>query len=441
MLQILRNKSQSIVIQIVVVIIALVFIFWGVGTSLFNKGQAALVINGEEVSFQKFQQSYDRAYDNIRNQFGGNIPQGLLENLGIKDQVVSQLIQETLIRQGAAEMGVRVSKEEIADTIQSMSQFQKEGSFNIERYNTLLNANNLAPTKFEESIKQDILTQKTSRLISQFAATATPQEIEELFQLEKSTVSFDYAGTNPDTFKDEIVIDDEELGKWYTTAQDNYKTSPEVKLQYLDFSLAAIGSKINIDTGTAKQYYEQNRERYTTPEQRHARHILFRVDENSNAEVREEQKKKATEILALAKNGDDFGELAKQYSEGPSKDQGGDLGTFTRGQMVKPFDDAVFSLSAGGISDIVETEYGYHIIKVEEITPENVTPYAEIQDEVITLLQKEQAKPLAFQMANEAYEGIIAAGSLAAYLQETPDAPITGNRVLLRTVSTANICR
>ena len=116
MLHILLNKPQSIVIQAIVVIIALVFIFWGVGTNMMNSREAAIVVNDEEITFQDFQTAYERAYNRIRNQFGGNVPQGLLENLGIKEQVQNQLIQEALLRQGASEMGIQVSREEIAST-------------------------------------------------------------------------------------------------------------------------------------------------------------------------------------------------------------------------------------------------------------------------------------------------------------------------------------
>ncbi len=418
MLQALRNKSQSIFIQIIVVIIALVFIFWGVGTNLFNSGESALAINGEKISFQDFQQAYNRAYDNIRSRFGGNIPQGLLDKLGIKDQVINQLIQDTLIRQGAAKMGIRVSREELQKEIEGMKQFYKEDAFNIEQYNTILAANHLSPTKFEEMVAMNLLREKTINSIESFAVTATNEEIEDLYRLDKSTVAFDYVSFPDADYRDAVVMNEEKISSWFETVKDNYKTDPKIKLSYLDFTFADIGKKIAIDESDITSYYENNIDAFSEKEQRQARHILFKADENDTEETHAEKRAKAEEILALAQEGADFSELAKEYSEGPSNSNGGDLGFFSRGRMVKPFEDAAFSLEKGSISDIVKTSFGYHIIKIEDIKKARTKPLEEVQDEIVNILQTEQAKHIAFQLANEAYESIIGAGSLKAYLEK-----------------------
>ena len=420
MLQILRNKAQSIVIQAIVVIIALVFIFWGVGTNMMNNREAAIVINDEEISFQDFQIAYERAYNRIREQFGGNVPQGLLENLGIKEQVTNQLIQEALLRQGAATMGITVSREEIRTAVQEMVQFEENGEFNIEKYRTLLAANGFTPNTFEESIMIEMLAQKASLGISGFATSVTDYEIEDLYRLEKSTVAVKFVALNSDDFANAVQVTDEALSEWYPTVQDNYKTEPQIKLSYLDFSYSSMGEKITVDDASIEKFYQDNISDYTTGQQRRARHILFKADSNSPEDVHAQQQKKAQEILEMAKQGSDFTELAKQYSEGPSKELGGDLGLFSRGQMVKPFEDAAFALEVGGMSDVVKTSFGYHVIKLEEIVPEVTQTFDQVKESIEAKLQTEQAKPMAFQVANEAYEGIIGAGSLAAYLEAHP---------------------
>ncbi|MEE4243082.1 MAG: SurA N-terminal domain-containing protein [Desulfopila sp.] len=422
MLQILRNKAQSIIIQIIVVIIALVFIFWGVGTNLMNNREAAIVVNDEEISFQDYQMAYDRMYNSLQNQFGASIPQELLESFGIKNQVINQLIQEALLRQGAAEMGIHVSSSEVQETIKNMPQFQENGTFNLERYTTLLNANGFTPVSFEESMRHDILSQKAQMTIGGFATTVTDFEILDLYRLEKSSVAVKYAEVSAADYVDEAVIDEKLLEEWYTTVQDNYKTEREIKLKFLDFSYDTVGQMVSVDQETIEQYYRENVTEFMEAEQRRARHILFPADENSTAEVHNNQKKKAEEILELARDGANFAELARKYSEGPSKDQGGDLGFFSQDQMVTPFADAAFSLEKGGISDIVQTSFGYHIIKIEEITPAVTRPMEEVQETIRAKLQADQARPLAFQAANEAYEGIISAGSLEAYLQANQQA-------------------
>lgn len=419
MLQILRNKAQSIVIQAIVVIIALVFIFWGVGTNMMNSREAAIVVNDHEITFQEFQTAYERSFNRIRDQFGGNVPSGLLEQMGIKEQVTNQLIQEALLLQGAQEMGIQVSREEIATAVEEMVQFQENGTFSIEKYQTLLSLNGYTPHSFEQSIQVDMLAQKASLGIGNFASEATDFEIEDLYRMEKSTVAVEYVEIKHDGFLDDVEVNDEELSKWYATVQNDYKTEPKVKLKYLDFSYSTVGQKITVEEDELKNYFDDNSAEFSIPEKRSARHILFKADESSPAEVHDEQRKKAEEILALAKQGEDFASLAEKYSEGPSKSNGGDLGQFGRGQMVKPFEDATFSLELNGISEVVKTAFGYHIIKVESIVPSETKPFSEVENTIREKLQNQQAKPLAFQLANEAYEGIIGAGSLDAYLKAT----------------------
>ena len=421
MLQILRDKAQSIVIQAIVVIIALVFIFWGVGTNMMNKQEAAIVVNDEEISFQQFQQAYDQAYSRIAQQFGGTIPKGLAETLNIRQQVITQLTQQALLRQGGLEMGLMVSGHEIQKEIETMIQFQENGQFNLERYKTILASNRLSPTKFEKSMRYDLLSQKSITSLSSFALPPTDFEIEDLYNLEKETVSVSYTAVSPETFVADIEVNDEALEAWYQDASNRYLTDPMIQLTYLPFAYKDIGDKITIEDSDIQGYYDQHLPEYQIPEKRAAKHILFKASPEDSAEVHQAQKLKAADILEQAKGGEDFSALAKQYSEGPSGPNGGDLGLFSRGQMVKPFEDAVFSLQVGEISDVVQTDFGYHIILLEEIQDAKIRSLDEVRQEIVSALKMEQARPLAFQIANEAYEKIIGAGSLDAYLSANPD--------------------
>jgi peptidyl-prolyl cis-trans isomerase D len=424
MLQILRDKAQSIVIQAIVVVIALVFIFWGVGTNMMDKQEAAIVVNDEEISFQQFQQAYDQAYSRISQQFGGTIPKGLAESLNIRQQVITQLTQQALLRQGGLEMGLMVSGHEIQKEIETMIQFQENGQFSLERYKTILASNRLSPTKFEKSMRYDLLSQKSITSLSNFALSPTDFEIEDLYTLEKETVSVSYVAVSPEAFIADIEVTDAELEAWFQEAGSKYLTDPMIQLTYLPFSYNDIGDKITIEESDIQGYYDQHLPEYQVPEKRGAKHILFMASPEDSAEVHAAQKLKATEILEQANGGEDFSALAKQHSEGPSGPNGGDLGLFGRGQMVKPFEDAVFSLNEGEISEVVQTDFGYHIILLEEIQEPKIRSLEEVREEIVSTLKMEQAKPLAFQVANEAYEKIIGAGSLDAYLAANPDTAV-----------------
>lgn len=424
MLQILRNKAQSTFIQIIVVIIALVFVFWGVGANLSGDRQAALTVNDEEISFQEFQRAYDRAYQQLSDQFGGNVPKGLAEAFNIKQQVINQLIQTSLLRQGATEMGIVVSKDDIRRAIEKMVQFQDSTGFSMERYKAVLATNRMAPTKFESSMKHDRLSQLAAQEIGNFASIANDIEVQETFSVINEKISLQYIKISPENFREKVEINDEILTSWFDQNKENYKSEPEIKVKYLLFTDESVGNKIEIDNAKAEQYYTDNSNSYKTAEKRRARHILLKTAETDSLETLQEKSNKAEEILQLARGGSDFSELAKKHSEGPSASNGGDLGFFTRGRMVPEFDQAVFALTEGEISDVVKTQFGYHIILLEKINPASTQPFDEVKKDIVKLLQKKEASALTFQLANDAYEGIIGAGSLANYAQNTPDAGI-----------------
>ena len=422
MLQILRKKAQSTFIQIIVVVIALVFIFWGVGSNLGRDRQSALVVNGEEVSFQEYQQAYDRTYERFSQQFGGNMPKDLAESLGIKQQVINQLVQTSLLRQGAKKMGIYVSAEEVRKVIENMVQFQDNGAFSMDRYKAVLTNIRTAPTKFEKSMRTDRLAELAVREIGNFASVATDSEIQEIYSQLNEKVEVNFVSFKPADFLNQVQISDEALSAWYETVKDNYKTAPEIQLKYFTYTYDKIAAKVEIDDAQIENYYRENTQLFAVPEQRKASHILFKTNANDSEQVLKEKEAKALEVLALAKNGSNFAELAKEYSEGPSRENGGELGYFSQGQMVPTFDDAVFSMEKGAISEVVKTQFGYHIIYLEDIKPSSIRSLEEAKSQIVATLKEKEAESLAFQVANSVYEGIIAAGGLDQYLAATPDA-------------------
>jgi peptidyl-prolyl cis-trans isomerase D len=425
MLQTLRNKAQSTVIQVIVVIIVLVFVFWGVGTNMMNSREVAITVNDEEITFQQYQEAYDQAIKNLSAQFGGTLPKGLDDSLGIKQQVIDQLIQSSLLRQGAGQMGLRVSADEVRDFIIAMPQFQESGSFNMERYQSLLAANRMTPNTFEASMRYDMLSDKTVQDISKFVILAAELEIQDLYNQENETVAARFVKIEPDSFKAEIKVEKAELQKWFDSVKDRYRSEPQLKLRYLAYDFAELGKKITVSDSDIQAYYTENSRAYQVPEQRRARHILLRAEEGDGPEKHQEKQEKATEILNLLKENKDFAAVAEQYSDDASKTNGGDLGFFPQGSMEPVFDAQVFTMQPGQISDVVKSRYGYHIIKLEDIQPASTRALQEVREDIVKDIQLKQAKQMAFQLANEAYEGIIKAGSLKAFSDTHQDVNIT----------------
>jgi peptidyl-prolyl cis-trans isomerase D len=412
MLDLLRRKAQSPYLQATVLVIIVVFIFWGVGGK--NKGSlnAVATVNGEPITLQEFDQAFQRTMDNYRAQFGGNLPKGFIESFNLKKQVVHELIQKSLLLQGGKEMGIHVGNNEIQNAIKEMTVFQKNGVFDATRYREVLKGSRLTPTKFEAGLQSDLLLTKVGSSLAEFARV-TPKELDDRFRFDNSETRLDYAVFKPGNYTGKVNVSDELLAQYFEKNKEKYMTPPQVKIKYLSFMLKDEMDKIAVPAEEIEQYYTSHQEEFGQQEKRRARHILLKTTDQDKQARRAEIEK----ILARAKAGEDFSALARQFSEDGSAAQGGDLGFFGRGQLVQPFEDAVFSLQKGGISDIVETPFGFHIIWLEDIQPANITPRAGVKSSIENKLKKQQALNNAFEKANAAYEKIIFAGSLAKYAE------------------------
>ncbi len=415
MLDLMRRKAQSTYIQATIVIIILVFVFWGVGSNQGPGRNNAATVNGQAITYRDFQQAYERTTNQYRKQFGGSLPESLMKALNLRQQVVSQLVERSLLLQGAQQMGIRVSDEEIRNTIQTMGSFQNNGTFDVKRYKEILAGSRMTPANFETSIRTDLLTDKVVNALSRFTQVM-PDELQDRFTYDYETTTLAYLDFTAKDFTTKVEVQDDALATFYDAHKDNYKTDPQRKLNYLFFSTKDGDAQPT--AAEVKTYYDQNLDKYQLPEQRQARHILLRTPPKADDETKNKTRKELEDILAKANNGADFAKLAKEFSQDGSAAKGGDLGFFGRGRMVPAFDQAVFSLKEGEISKIVETQFGFHIIKLEKINPARQQKLAEVTNEITTMLASKNGSAKAFKDAGDAYEQIILAGSLQNYAQK-----------------------
>ncbi len=414
MLRFLRNRAQSTLIQGLVLLIAVVFVFWGVGSSMRGNRNSIAVVNGQEITISAYQRAYDQAVEKYRRQFNGQIPPGFFDKINLKARVVGQLIQEELLRQGAEAMGLKVSKEAIQHQIEKMAAFQKDGHFDLDRYKKILARNRLTPTSFEGSLRSDALTKRVVQAVGSFAVLPE-SELDMWIAFADEEIRLAVKEVKSADFEDKVEIKDAELAAWYEQHKQAYTTEPKIRVQYLLFDADKAGKQVQVSDDELRARYEKEKDNYRTPEQRHARHILIKVDQQADEKTVAAKKKEAQKILALARAGKDFAALAKKYSEGPTGKNGGDLGFFPRGRMVQSFDKAVFSLHPGEISGLVRSPFGFHIIKLEEIRPAVTRSFADVKNELAKKVKREEARALAFKEASAAYEGIMRAGSLEKY--------------------------
>jgi peptidyl-prolyl cis-trans isomerase D len=398
----MREQAGSWLIKVLLGAIVIVFVFWGVGSFRSQRGDRIATVNGDPITLDEYRNTFDNLVDQLRRRFGNNLDGDMIEKLQVKKQALNQLINNTLLLQEAKRLKFRVSDTELADAISEIPGFQEAGRFDNRLYRNVLERLRMTPEEFEVAQRNGMMIEKLSTLITS-GVKISDQEAMEWFNWANASVNIDFVLFEPDHYKD-VNPSLEETKTYFESHNENYKTEAMVKVRYLHFSPDEYRSKVTISDEELLEYYNENQEAFKTPKTVEARHILFRVDENATPEAVKKIQERELDILKLAKEGKDFAELAKQYSEGPTRDSGGYLGSFRKEAMVKPFADMAFSMKAGEISEPVRTRFGWHIIKVEKVNKASVLSFDEAKERIKKKLAGERGKNLAYDEAEAVSE-------------------------------------
>jgi peptidyl-prolyl cis-trans isomerase D len=324
----------------------------------------------------------------------------MIANLGLRKQALKQLVEKKLMLMEAKSLNFRVTDEELEAAIISIEAFQTDGVFNSRRYNSILNSNRLTPEGFEVEQKEAMLTEKLRSFITE-NVKVSDQEAMEYFKYQDAAVDIDFVLFTTKRYKN-IKPTDDEIKAYFEKHKETYKTKVRLKVRYLHFNPDSFKSDVKIDNDEMLDYYETNRNEFYTPKTVEASHILIKTAKDADAQTVEKTKKRALEIMEMARKGKDFADLAKKYSEGPSGLKGGSLGAFKREAMVKPF--SAFSMKSGEISEPVRTSFGWHIIKVDKINEESTIAFDKAKQQIRGKLLIQKAGNLAYDKADEVYE-------------------------------------
>ena len=397
MLEVIRKHAQGWPAKIILGVIVLLFALFGIDTYLREVGSNVSVVKvgSNTVSMQEF----DNALQNYRNQIQQsqkNIDQAQLDSPEVKQAVLNRLVNSRLLSAEVARGKFSVSDDTLSNHITNMQEFQENGQFSQEAYNRILTQNRLTTSKFESSIKSDLLAQQVRDGLISLAYQ--PEKLtNNVIKAQQQQREVTVAELKLSGFADKVKLDEATIKAYYDKNKEKLKSAEQVKIEFVEISSNAniINGSAKVTEADAKQYFDENPSQFQGDEKRRASHILLAFGAAATPEKKAEIRKKAEGILAeVKKSPKQFDVLAKKYSEDPgSAVKGGDLGIFGRGTMVKPFEDAVFTMAPGAISDLVESEFGYHIIKLTEI--KGAAPSFETAKfEIIRMLteQKAQAK-------------------------------------------------
>ncbi|MDX9702849.1 MAG: peptidylprolyl isomerase [Candidatus Auribacterota bacterium] len=386
------RKKMKLMFAILLVGIIPAFTLWGIGSLLQTPAQNVQgEINGRKVLLPEYRR------EQLAVMWDALFSNRTLEPAQVNDATWNRLI----LLDEAKKYGIVVSDEEVADRITRI--FQRGGQFDKRFYIDVLTHNRITPAGYEEATRNSIKIERLRDLILG-AIKITEDEFEIDYQIKNTELIVDYVIFPFGSYRDRIEPTDEEIIVFFEENKDDYRKPAEVNVKYIQVALSDFLPLVTLSEEDARIYYEENIDRFKEEKQVHARHILLKVPETADEAMVNSVKERADEILEKAKAGEDFAELAMQYSEGPTAPNGGDLGFFGKGSMVQPFEDAAFSIVAGEIfPEPVKTRFGFHIIKVEEVKDEKINEFDDIKQEVIDTINNEKADELARESIKEVF--------------------------------------
>ncbi len=388
------------------------FAFFGLEsyTRMSSKEAPVAKVGGKEISQREWDAAHARQLERFKQMFGDQFNPAMFDTPDARQGSLENLVAQRALSSYVMDNQLTVSDDTLRKTIVDIGGLKTaDGSFDKERYKQLLAAQGLTPDKFEASLRHDLAIQQVNAVIQStaFAPKAVAQRISSLNLQKRDVQELSLAVAD---FKSQVKVTDAMLQAFYDERAAQFEVPEMVKAEHSVLAAPVIEQQVQVTDADIKQYYDQNLARYKIDEQRRASHILINAAKDAPAAQKAAAKAKAEKLLEqLKKSPNDFAKLAKENSQDPgSAERGGDLDFFGKGMMVKPFEDAAYALKEGQISDIVESDFGYHIIKLTAIKPAATRPLAEVKVNIEDEIRRNEAgkkfASLAETFTNMVYE-------------------------------------
>jgi peptidyl-prolyl cis-trans isomerase D len=421
MLQRIHDSFGKAVVVVILGLISITFIFWGINRSDFSlTGSASFAarVNGEKIPLLDF----DRALQDRQNQYQQIYRSELSEDVRreLRRAVIEDLVQDAAIRQRVEEQGYRASNERVAQSVRDTAAFQVDGQFNLDSYRARLANAGYTPAWFEAQQRQSLAVGDLQNGIAD-SSFLTPAEFRRYIELYNQKREVAYALFEIEAFSANVAIDDAAITTRYENNQASYQTTETVDLEYVELALADVAATVEVTDEQLRKAYEDERARFETPEQRHARHILISVPEGQDDAARAT----AEGVVARLRGGEDFAAVAAEVSaDAGTKAQGGELPWLSRGQLAGPFEDALFALQVGQISEPVRGDDGFHIIRLDEVRAGEVQPFEAVREEIASETKTREAENEFYERANKLGEEAFDAYDDLSPVASATDLPI-----------------
>ncbi len=416
MLQTIRDRLTGWVAIFFIVVIGLTLVvsFSGGDAGVAAGGFAARV-NGEDIPLIQYRRQYQGQLAEQQEIYQGVVPEPLMAQL--QRNTLERLVQRKVITQYVRDSGFRVSTNRLVAAIQGATGFQVGGQFSNQSYQAVLASQGMTPQGFERDQREVLAVGQLQEGILT-SAFFTPSEFRQFIVLEGEQREIAYVTFKAAGIATGLEVTDASVQEYYQANPDIFMTGESVALEFIEVDLATMSEGIEVSESELREYYEADRERYRTEEERLARHILITVAADEDEQAAEQR---ATDVLARLVAGEEFGALAAEVSDDPgSAAEGGSLGWARSGDFVAAFEEALFALEPGQISGVVRSEFGFHIIRLDNIRSGSEQSFEEAREELVAELQQRKAEDryytAAEQLADLAFDN---PGSLETVAQDT----------------------
>lgn len=408
-------RAHKTIMQILLIILIVPsFVLFGIdGYKRFrDKGETVATVDGLNITQEEWDQAHKIEIDRMKASMPG-VDSSMFDTPTMKIGVLERIVQSRVLEATARQLNLSISDQRVAQAISSIEALaalkKSDGTLDIERYKQLLADQGMTPEAFEARLRGDLSVRQVVNGVTQSTVTF-PSQVEIAMKAFKQQREIQVAIFSASDYLDQAKPSDEDLKTYFSKHAEDYKSIETADIEYVVLDLASIEKNIVVSEAELKSYFDQNQTTLAGKEERRASHILITAGKEVSQADRNKAKEKILEIQdSLRKKPDQFAELAKKFSQDPgSAPKGGDLDFFAKGAMVKPFEEAAFALKKGEISEIIETEFGYHIIRVTDIKAAPQANFLQLRANLETDLKKEMARKkyaeLAEQFSNLVYE-------------------------------------
>ena len=387
MLQWIRDNRR--VAQVILVLLIFPFACTGIEQYRRSHSDTEVVarVGDQKITQAEFDEVLRSRLEQLRNMMGPAFDPAVFDTPQSRQALLDQLIKERAVLVAAQQAKLVITDEQLREFIMSVPNFKKDGKFDQESYQRFLVSQRKTEAEFDAILRRDLMAQKMldGTTGSGLAPATVVTQLQQVFLEQRSVQSLVFS---PDSYLSKIIPTDQQMADYYEKNKSKFELPEQIDVEYLVLSQDTLAKNINISNADIKAFYEQNQSRYKTEEQRRASHILIAPGEDQA-----KTKVKAEQILAQVRaRPDQFDQLAKQHSDDPvSKEKGGDLEFFGKGMMVPQFEQAVFAMKQGEIRGLVESEFGFHIIRLTAIKPASMQTLEQARAEIENELRKQQA--------------------------------------------------